>query len=83
MNVINATVLRNNLSDAVREVEKKRDYLLVARRGKIGTALVDIDFFEDLLAATNKKYLKSIKKARLEYEKGDTRTHQEVFGELE
>jgi len=82
MNVINTTVLRNSLADAIKEVAKKKDYLLVAKRGKITSALVDIELFEDLLALSSKKYLASIKKAREEYEKGDIFTHQEVFGEI-
>ncbi|MCH7730305.1 type II toxin-antitoxin system Phd/YefM family antitoxin [Patescibacteria group bacterium] len=82
MNIVNATVLRNNLADVIKEITKKKDYLLVARRGKITSALVDIELFEDLLALSNKKYLASIKKARKEYEKGDIFTHQEVFGQV-
>ncbi|MBU2592001.1 MAG: type II toxin-antitoxin system Phd/YefM family antitoxin [Patescibacteria group bacterium] len=82
MNVINATTLRNNLADSLAAIEKSKEYLLVAKRGKIRSAIVDIDFFEDLLALANKKYLKSIKKAREEYQKGETFTHQEVFGEI-
>ena len=82
MNIVNATVLRNNLADVIKEITKKKDYLLVAKRGKITSALVDIELFEDLLALSNKKYLASIKKARKEYEKGDILTHQEVFGEV-
>ena len=82
MNVINATILRNNLADAIKEVSKKKDYLLVNRRGKITSALVDIDFFEDLLALTNEKYLASVKKAREEYKKGNVLTHEQVFGEI-
>ena len=82
MNIVNATVLRNNLADVIKEITKKKDYLLVAKRGKITSALVDIELFENLLALTSKKYLASIKKARKEYEKGDVFTHQEVFGEV-
>lgn len=81
MNVVTTTILRNNLADAINEV-RKRDYLLVAKRGNITSALVNIDLFEDLIALTNKKYLKSIKKAREEYEKGDVLTHEQVFGKL-
>lgn len=81
MNIVNATVLRNNLSDAINETEKK-DYLLVARKGKVISALVNIDLFEDLLALSNKKYLASIKKAREEYKKGEIFTHKQAFGEI-
>lgn len=81
MNTITATTLRNNLADAIKEVAKK-NYLLVAKRGKITSALVNIDLFEDLIALTNKKYLASIEKAREEYKKGDVLTHGQVFGEV-
>ena len=81
MNVVNITVLRNNLADSLKQVAKK-DYLLIAKKGKITSALVNIDLFEDLLALSNKKYLESIKKAREEYKKGDIFTHDQVFGEL-
>ena len=83
MNVVQSTTLRNNLSDVIEEVSKKREYMLVARRGKIILALVDIELFEDLVALSNKKYLQSIKKAREEYEEGNVLTHSEIFGEIE
>ena len=70
------------MADALKEVTKKRNYLLVARKNQIRAALVNIDLFEDLLALTNKKYLESIKKARKEYEKGDFFTHDQVFGNI-
>jgi len=82
MNIITTTILRNNLADTLKEITKKRDYLLVAKKNQIKAALVNIDLFEDLLALTNKKYLKSIKKARKEYESGDFFTHNKVFGNI-
>lgn len=82
MNIVNSSVLRNNLADVMREVSKTRDYLLVSKKGKISTAIVNIDLFEDLLALADKKYLKSIKKARAEYKKGEVFTHSEAFGEV-
>lgn len=82
MNIISATVLRNNLADSLKEIEEKKDYLLVARRGKISSALVNLDLFEDLLDLADKKYINSIKKAREQYKKGEVFSHDEVFGEV-
>lgn len=82
MNIVNATVLRNNLSDALNEVSGNKDYLLVAKKGKITSALVNIDLFEDLLALSNNDYLKSIKAAREDYKKGDVFSHEQIFGEV-
>jgi PHD/YefM family antitoxin component YafN of YafNO toxin-antitoxin module len=82
MNIINATVLRNNLSDAISEIQNKKEYLLIAKRGKISSALVSLDLLEDLMELSDKRYLASIKKARLEYEKGDIFAHEEVFGKI-
>lgn len=81
MNIVNATVLRNNLKDTLEEV-KKKDYLLVSKKGKITSAIVDIDFFEDLLALSSPKYLKSIQEAREDYRAGRVKTFEEVFGEV-
>lgn len=82
MNVVSSTILRNNLADALDEVNKKRDYLLITKKGKLVSALVNLDFFEDLLALTSKNYLNSIKKAREEYKKGEVFSHEEAFGEI-
>ena len=82
MDVINATVLRNNFSTALATVNTEKEYLLVAKKGKIVSALVNIDLFEDLLALSNKSYVKSIKTAREEYKKGNVLSHIEVFGEI-
>ncbi len=82
MNVVSSATLRNNLADAIKEVSSKKDFLLVSRKGRITSALVNIDFFEDLLAFSNKKYIASIKKAREEYKKGDILSHSQVFGEI-
>ncbi|MEN8253368.1 MAG: type II toxin-antitoxin system Phd/YefM family antitoxin [Patescibacteria group bacterium] len=82
MQIIPATTLRNNFSTSLGSVTKGKKSLLVAKRGKIVSALVDIELFEDLLSLTDKKYLKSIKKARQEYEEGNVFSHDEVFGDL-
>ena len=81
MNIVATTTLRNNLADIIKVLAEKK-YLLVSKRGKISSALVDIDLFEDLVALKNKKYLASIKQAREEYKKGKFFTHGQVFGEL-
>ena len=82
MTIVNSTVLRNHLADSLKAVDKKKNYLLVAKKGKITSALVNIDLFEDLLALANKSYVASIKKARKEYKDKDIFTHEEVFGEV-
>ena len=82
MTTISATTLRNNLASALASLETKKDYMLVASRGDIKSALVNIDLFEDLLALTNSKYLKSIKKAREEVKNKDIFSFNEVFGDL-
>ncbi|MCA9371551.1 hypothetical protein KC726_01500 [Candidatus Woesebacteria bacterium] len=61
---------------------KNRDYLLVAKKDRITSAIVDIDLFEDLIPLADPKYRESIKKSRQEYEEGDVFTHRQVFGEL-
>ncbi len=80
MNVVSATVLKNNLTNTIDEITRKKDYLLVAKKGRVTSALVDIEFFEDLLTLADKKYRATIQKARKEYEQGEIFTHDQVFG---
>lgn len=76
MNIIDSTTLRKHLSDVIKE---NKDYLLVSKRGEVKSALLNIDFFEELL--TLKEYLESIKKAKEDHKEGRTLTHEEVSGE--
>jgi prevent-host-death family protein len=76
------TTLRNNLADILEEIAKKRKYLLVTKKGNPVSALVNLDFFEDLIALASPKYLKNIQEARKQYKKGEYYTHEEVFGKL-
>ena len=76
------TTLRNNLADVLEEVAKKRQYLLVTKKNNPVSVLVNLDFFEDLLALASPKYLKSIKEARKQYQEGKHYTHEGVFGKL-
>lgn len=80
-NIISSTTMRANFSTTLDELAKQ-NYLLVARRGKISHAIVNLDFLEDLLALNNKEYLSSIRQAREDYKKGKTISHDQVFGEL-
>ena len=61
-------------------LSKNMDYMLVTSRGKVVSALVNIDFFEDLMASQNQKYKDEIKKSREEAKKGNVYTFEEVFG---
>ena len=56
--------------------------IIFSKKGKIASAIVNIDLFEDLLLLADKNYLNGIKKARKEYENGDFFTHDQVFGSL-
>ena len=73
---ISASKLRNNLADAL-DALSDDDVLVVTRRGKSEKAIIDLDKLEDLLAASNPAYLKSIKEAR---DSDEYFSHEEVFG---
>ncbi len=81
MNIISSTKLRNNLSAAFKKVSGDK-YLLVSHRGKIKSAIVDIDMLEDVLELSDSKYLKSIREAREQYKRGEYYTFEEVFGNI-
>lgn len=80
--IVSASVLRNHLADTLDEVSEGEKFLLVARNKELVSAVVDIDFFEDLLAAHAKEYVQSIREARKQYRQGKTLSHDEVFGNL-
>lgn len=78
---ISSTNLRDHLADVMSET-KKNNFFIVTKKGNPKSAIVDIDFFEDLLAASDKKYLKSIKEARDQYKRGEVSSFEDVFGDL-
>lgn len=78
---ISASDLRNGLADALDAVSPD-DILIVTRRGKKERAIVDLDKLEDLLAASDPEYLKTIAGARAEFKRGEVFTMEEVFGDL-
>ena len=79
---IAATTLRSHLSDALKSVAGSQELLLITKKNKPVSAIVDIDFLEDLLAAASHDYVKSIREAREDLKKGRLFTHDQVFGKL-
>lgn len=78
---IDTTDLRNNLSDALQTVQCGQT-LLVKKRGKLQAVIIDLDTYEDLLAASQPENAQAIRKARAEYKRGDVLTFDEVFGDI-
>ena len=78
--IIDATILRNNLGEAI-EAVTSGDTLLVKKRGKLRVAIVDLDLFEDMLAGQSPEYRQSIAEARQQYKTGETMSIEEAFGE--
>lgn len=75
---IDASSMRKNLSEALDAV-RDNNIILVKRRGKVESALVDIDMLEDLLALQDPEYVKSIAEARKSKE---WYSPEEAFGDL-
>ena len=79
---VSTTNLRSNLADTIDAVNEDVSYILVTDRGEPKAALVNIDYFEDLLMANSPEFIKSIKEAREDFKAGRVYTHEEVFGDL-
>ncbi len=79
---IETTKLRNNLAAAIAEVNRKKDFLVVTRKGEPVAGIVDLDVLEDLEALKSKNFIESIREAREQIKKGEFYTHEEVFGDL-
>lgn len=81
--IVSSAILRENFSDVVRAVSNKENYFLVTKRGKPTIAIVNLDYFEDLLALSSKEYLKAIKEARKDIENNRIYSHNNnVFGTI-
>lgn len=81
--IVPSTILHSQSHEVLKEAsQKKKSYFLITKRNKPIAAIVNLDLLENLLAATNSEYLKSIKEAREDYKKGRVYTHGEVFGKL-
>ena len=79
---VTVSTLRQNLADALKAIEKGKDYMIVTKRGKMVSAIVSPELFEDFLALSSPKYLKSIKEAREDVKKGRVTPIDKVFGKL-
>jgi prevent-host-death family protein len=75
---LSVSELRTNLAEALDAVNED-EILIVTRRGKKERAIIDLDKLEDLLAANDPQYLKTIKEAR---ESKEYFSHEEVFGDI-
>jgi PHD/YefM family antitoxin component YafN of YafNO toxin-antitoxin module len=75
---IKTTTLRDNFAVATAQVQNDQ-FLVITKNNRPVSALVDIDYFEDLLTVTNPKIIKSIEEARASKKRY---THEEVFGDL-
>lgn len=78
---IDATDLRNNLSDAMSFVAAGQP-LIVKKRGLDRVVMIDLDAYEDYLAAQDPEYIKSIAEARAQYKNGEVFSLEEAFGDL-
>jgi len=75
---IKTTTLRDNFATASALVGGDQ-FLVITKNGRPVSALVDINYFEDLLTITNPKIIESVKEARTSKKRY---THEEVFGDL-
>lgn len=82
VNQIPVSTLRQNLLDVLDVVEEKENMLIITRRGRDVSAIINLDLLEDLLALSSPNYLKSIKKAREDIKKGRVKPIDEVFGKV-
>ena len=82
--VVTATKFRSNFSTTLDSTDDG-SIVIVKRRGKLKRekALVDLDTLEDLLAASDPEYLKSIADARQQMDSGEAYSFSDVFGHLE
>lgn len=79
---IETTKLRNNLASAISEVNSRKDFMIITKGGQPVAGLVDLDVLEDIEALGSKEFIKSIREAKKEINRGEFYTHDQVFGDL-
>lgn len=79
---IESTKLRNNLAAAISEINQKKDFLIVTKKGEPVAGVVNLDLLEDIEGANSKAFIQSIKEAREQIKRGEVYTHEEVFGDI-
>ncbi len=76
---VTATSVRENFKSMMDHVKISKSPLIVTERGIPTTVLIDIDVFEDYLTAKDKEFLASIKKARMQYLRGNIFDMADIF----
>ena len=79
--IVSSTKLRNNFSSILDAIDKDHPFYIVTRRGKQEYAIINLDKLEDLLAASDPKYLNDIARARQQTAKGKVFALEDVFDE--
>ncbi len=69
--VVDSTFLRNNWGHLTAKIANTLKPLIVQKRNEERFAIVDLDEYEDFLLSQNPDYVKSIKKSRDQYKKGN------------
>lgn len=77
----NMASLRSHLADAL-EQAAGGDIVLVKRRGKRDTALIDSELLEDFLAATNPRVIKKVAQARKDITTGKIVAFEDVLHDI-
>ncbi|MEX1123576.1 MAG: type II toxin-antitoxin system prevent-host-death family antitoxin [Patescibacteria group bacterium] len=78
---IKITSLRDNLAEALKQA-KDDNFLIVTKNNQPISALVDIDYFEDLLTISNPRFLSSLEESKRQVKNGEIYTLEEVMKEL-
>lgn len=76
---IDSTILRNNLSDAIKEVNRTGQPLVINHRRLAKAVLMDIGEYEDYLASQDPEYRKIIAKSRAEVKAGEVTPFEEIY----
>ena len=79
---IDSTVLRNNLSDAIKEVNRTGQPLVINHRRLPKAVLMDIGEYEDYLASRDPEYLKKIARGRAEIKAGQVVPFEKIYAEV-
>jgi PHD/YefM family antitoxin component YafN of YafNO toxin-antitoxin module len=75
---LNMSDLRSNLASALDQASEG-DVVVVKRRGRRDTSLIDSEYLEDLIAANNPRLTKIVSEARADK---NTHSFNEIFADV-
>ncbi len=84
-NILPVTTVKKNLLQLLRQLQEQNDPFIITKDGKAAGVLMSPEEYEGLLETleilSDKKLLKLLRRAEVDFQKGRSYSHEQVFKE--